>query len=101
MSTIRKIWGMWPDIETMAEELGDSVNALRRERDAGRLPDSRHDRAIVVRARAMNRRITYAVLSDLRSRRPEIELADRKAMIAKFYEAAGGEKAVSETRAPP
>lgn len=96
-SIIKSLWGLWPDdLTEMAVELNDSVNALRRARDAGQLPDPRHDEAIGRRARAMNKRWGIKHLKELRTIRPEIELAVRKDVIGKLIDAAGGYEAMSE-----
>lgn len=96
-SIIKSVWKLWESVEEMALDLGDSANLLRRERDAGRLPPERHDKSIAIRARALGRRkITHKAMAELRSCRPDILLDERRDLIGRFYDTAGGQKAVSE-----
>lgn len=95
MSVTKKVWGLWSDLNEMAEDLTESTNILRRERDAGRLPDPRHDRRIVLRARGLGKRLSIGDLAKARASVPE-DIDSRRAVIAAFYAAAGGVSAVSE-----
>lgn len=93
---LKTVWTLWETIEEMAEDLTDSANRLKRQRDAGELPDARHDRAIVIHARALGRRITIGDMELFRRRRGEMSIEDRRSMIGDFVKAVGGYRAISE-----
>lgn len=91
------VYTLWPTIEEMAEALMESPRVLRDARERDRLPDEKHDRAIVVRARAIGlRRITLKAMHELRRNPPAFDMEDRRNAIAALYGAAGGIKAAAE-----
>lgn len=92
----KSVWGLWPTVEEMAEDLTESVNRLRLQRDRGELPDEQHDRALAVRARAMGKRLTIKALKEFRANPPSLTIEDRRRAIADLIAAAGGYQAASD-----
>lgn len=97
MSVQRKVWSLWPSIAVMAKDLNESVRVLIEQRERGELPDARHDEALVTRAMMLNKPLT---IPDLREERKKggvaQQIASRQETIVKFYEAAGGVKALMQ-----
>jgi hypothetical protein len=93
---LKKVWGLWQDIDEMAEDLTDTANRLKRQRDAGELPDARHDRTILIRARALGRRITLGDLEAFRKAPPRMSMEERREIIGAFVKQVGGYKAIAE-----
>ena len=95
MSTVaNRIYALWPSLEEMALDLDTSPNLLKRQKDAGKVPEDRHDSALLLRARSQGRRLTRAEICEARRTNP-MSLAARRQIIGDFYERAGGVQRVS------
>lgn len=80
----------------MAADLDESVNALRRARDAGGLPHPRHDRLLILRDRAHGGRLNTSQLEAVRGTRHDVVRKMQGQRIRDFYRAAGGVPALVE-----
>lgn len=96
MKIRERVWALWPSVQQMALDLDESVVALGKAKLDGRLPDPRHDQQLLLRARALGRRLKQEQLDAVRQVRPEIILADRREIIQGFYDACGGVAAVRD-----
>lgn len=97
MAVVTKVWSLWPSIREMADDLGESVMTLIDARSEGRLPNKRHDEIIVKRAIHEGVRLTKIDLQTERQKPPlKVRREEGKELIARFYEACGGEAELSE-----
>ena len=77
--------------------LNESPSHLIEIREAGRLPDARHDSTIIARAIYQGERLNMGDLREARARPPiNIQRAERKKKIIEFIERAGGTSALAE-----
>lgn len=92
----KTVWGLWPSLEEMADDLTESVNRLRLAHGRGELPDARHDQQIAARANLLGKRLTIRSLRAFRVNGAANDLDQRREKIGALIEKAGGYAAASE-----
>lgn len=86
-----EIYGLWPSIGEMAVALDEAPSDLIRRRQAGEIPDPRHDKKIVARAidRGVYLRMNH--LAEIRNFQSRSGVRDRDAdAVRKLFDAVGG-----------
>lgn len=97
MSKAREIYLMWPSIVEMARDLGESPSELLRRREAGDLPDPRHDQKIIARALFVDKYLRQRNLDEMRRlSEKKVEVRNRKTRIREYYHRMGGTGIVAE-----
>jgi hypothetical protein len=96
-TTHEMVFALWPSVQEMARDLGESPMALVECKYAGTMPEPRHDEMIIKRAIFLGKKVTREKIARAR-RLEELDHVrdDRKAVIKSFYERAGGVSAVAE-----
>lgn len=91
MKAYARIWSLWPSLDEMGRDLNESPVELARVRDAGDIPDAKHDKIILARSIYMGKPLTADDFASHRVRREtEAVREERSRKIGEFYEAAGG-----------
>lgn len=92
--TVRRIWDILGDLSEAADYLGETEASLRRLRDAGRIPDPRHDARLLRLARDKGRRLRGPDI--VKARTGPANKAERVKAIKALVAAAGGVKQFAE-----
>jgi len=100
MTVYNTVWSLWPTIAEMARDLKESPGHLIEQRNGGFLPDERHDDDLLAKSMYNGKRLSITAIRAARSRPPDDRLKrgreKRTKAIAKFYDRAGGVKALAE-----